>query len=353
MSLHEPVSLKLSNKSLAGFVLLCICAGFLLPAIISPPHFLAMNNGNQRLFAEIAKLEAELVRLQNLRSQQGLSIAEQDALDQQLEDANAQLSQGLQRTQNIRSKVALLSLPTRRPPIPHTVKYSLPTTRTGVIPRVFIPRMPNLSPLEVGERKDVFVKILLPLILRANDEILSKRKDIELAYKRGDSKTLARYAAQYKIDIEASDAALYQALRLRIAPVPVSLALAQAAVESGWGQSRFTIAGNALFGQWVWNDKAGIKAREASDSRASVRTFPDLLASVRAYMLNLNSFYAYEGFRQNRALYNQGSANFDDVLAELSVYAEIGNEYVETLQTVIAQNDFNRFNEIKLKAPIF
>jgi Bax protein len=84
-----------------------------------------------------------------------------------------------------------------------------------------------------------------------------------------------------------------------------------------------------------------------------VRTFPDLLASVRAYMLNLNSFYAYEGFRQNRALYNQSSARFDDVLAELSVYAEIGDEYVETLQIVITQNDFNRFNEIKLKAPIF
>lgn len=353
MSLHEPVSLKLSNKSLTGFLFVCICAGFLLPAIISPPHFLALKYGNQRLFAEIAKLEAELVRLQDLRSQQGLSVAEQDALDRQLEVASTQLSQGLQRTQSARSKSTLLSLPTRRPPIPQTVKYSLPTARDGVIPRVFIPRMPNLSPLEVGERKEVFVKILLPLILRANDEILSQRENINTAYQRGDRTTLERFAGQYKIDIEASDAALYQALRLRVVPVPVSLALAQAAVESGWGQSRFTIAGNALFGQWVWNDKVGIKAKQASDSRASVRTFPDLLASVRAYMLNLNSFYAYEGFRQNRALYRQGSARFDEVLAELSVYAEIGDEYVETLQTVIAQNDFNRFNEIKLKAPIF
>ena len=81
-------------------------------------------------------------------------------------------------------------------------------------------------------------------------------------------------------------------------PVPVSLALAQAVIESGWGQSRFAAEGNALFGQWVWNDDMGIKARQASDSRASVRAFPDLQASVRAYMLNLNSFYAYEGFRR-------------------------------------------------------
>ena len=70
-------------------------------------------------------------------------------------------------------------------------------------------------------------------------------------------------------------------------------------------------------------------------------------------MLNLNSFYAYEGFRRNRASYSQGSARFDDVLAELSVYAEIGDEYVETLQRVIAQNDFNRFDGVKLKAPIY
>ena len=80
----------------------------------------------------------------------------------------------------------------------------------------------------------------------------------------------------------------------RVAPVPVSIALAQAVIESGWGQSRFALEGNALFGQWVWNDKLGIKAANQSDPRASVRRFPDLLSSVRAYMFNLNSHWAYE-----------------------------------------------------------
>ena len=97
----------------------------------------------------------------------------------------------------------------------------------------------------------------------------------------------------------------------------------------------------------------GIKARQASDSRASVRAFPDLQASVRAYMLNLNSFYAYEGFRQNRALYNQNKAKFGDMLAELSVYAEIGEKYVTKLKTVIAQNDFRKFSQTKLAPPVF
>ena len=67
-------------------------------------------------------------------------------------------------------------------------------------------------------------------------------------------------------------------------------------------------------------------------------------------MLNLNSFYAYEGFRQNRALYIQKKTGLDKVVAELSAYAEIGEEYVDTLQTVISQNDFDRFNNFTLKA---
>ncbi len=70
---------------------------------------------------------------------------------------------------------------------------------------------------------------------------------------------LEAYARQYKVSTKADDSELYQALVMRVAPIPVSLALAQAAIESGWGQSRFTASGNALFGQWVWNDKEGIK----------------------------------------------------------------------------------------------
>ena len=353
MSLHEQVYLKLSNKSLAGFVLVCICVGFLLPIIVSPPHFLSNISGNQALFAEIAKLETELLRLQNLKKQQDLSLAEKDEIDRQMAETSSQLSQGLRRSQKNKGSPALLSTPTRRPPIPQTIKYALPDDRTGEVPRVFIPRMPNLAPLEVSERKEVFIKIMLPLILRANDEIESQKENIDNALKRGDTNTLQKYARQYKVSPDASNSEIYQALSERVVPVPVSLALAQAAVESGWGQSRFTIAGNALFGQWVWNDKKGIKAKDASDSRASVRVFPDLLASVRAYMLNLNSFYAYEGFRQNRALYLENQVRFGKVLAELSVYAEIGDEYVATLNTVISQNNFDRFNAIKLKAPFF
>ena len=351
VSLHKPVSIRLSNRALAGFVLVWMGFGLLLPAMINPPFFLSEGGSNKALLAEIAKLEGELLRLQELKKQQGLSLAEKQALDRQMEIASAQLSKGLQLSEQKHS--ALLSVPTRRPPVPQNIRYSLPEDGQGVVPRIFIPRMPNLAPLEVAERKEIFIKILLPLILRANDEIKTQRENITRAYQKDDREVLEQYARQYKVSLDKTEAELYDALILRVAPVPVSLALAQAVIESGWGQSRFAAVGNALFGQWVWNDDMGIKARQASDSRASVRAFPDLQASVRAYMLNLNSFYAYEGFRQNRALYNQSKAKFGDMLAELSVYAEIGEKYVTKLKTVIAQNDFRKFSQTKLAPPVF
>ena len=347
MSLHQQISLRISNKALAGFVLASMAAGLLLPVIISPPHFLSVDVSNNALFAEIAKLEAELRRLQTLREQQGLSPAEKDAIDRKMDVASAQLSKGLRLSRENRARSAAAP---PAPPIPQAVKYTLPADGVGTVPRVFVSRMPDLAPLEVAERKDIFIKILLPLILLANDEINSQRQKIDVAYQRRDRTVLEYYARLYRVSTKATDSELYQELAMRVAPVPVSLALAQAAIESGWGQSRFTAAGNALFGQWVWNDKKGIKAKQASDSRASVRAFPDLFASVRAYMLNLNSFYTYEGFRQNRALYIQNKASLDKVVAELSAYAEIGEEYVDTLRIVISQNNFDRFNTFTLEA---
>ena len=113
MSLHKPVSIRLSNRALAGFVLICMGFGLLLPAMINPPFFLSEGVGNKALLAEIVKLEGELLRLQELKKQQGLSLAEKQALDRQMEIASAQLSEGLQLSEQKHS--ALLTVPTRRP----------------------------------------------------------------------------------------------------------------------------------------------------------------------------------------------------------------------------------------------
>ena len=90
-------------------------------------------------------------------------------------------------------------------------------------------------------------------------------------------------------------------LRLRMDIVPTSIALAQAAKESGWGTSRFALEGNAIFGQWTWNGK-GIEPLERTDEQThKILKFPILRASVKAYITNLNTHNGYKDFRNKRS----------------------------------------------------
>ena len=195
-------------------------------------------------------------------------------------------------------------------------------------------------------QKDSFIKILLPLILASNEEISKRREAIRRAFENGDRATLEKWAKLYKIDVTDQDnKALMTPLLERADTIPVALALAQAAVESGWGTSRFAIQGNALFGQWAWRDHAGIRPLDASNDRAVVRSFGSLLGSVRAYMHNLNTHSHYQKFRKARAaLRNRPKAGEARILAKyLDRYAEIGQAYVKKLEVLIRSNDFSRF----------
>jgi len=200
--------------------------------------------------------------------------------------------------------------------------------------------------LESTDLKDSFVGIVLPLIVAANDEILTRREIIRRAASRGDRETLERWAQEYGVEIiSEDDDELTRDILLHADVIPVPLALTQAAVESGWGVSRFARDGNALFGQWAWRETAGIKPLDASDERAVVRSFPHLLGSVRAYMHNLNTHPRYEEFRLRRAAFpdeNDLSRAFA-LAVYLDGYAEIGAAYVEKLHDVMLSNDFDRF----------
>ena len=122
----------------------------------------------------------------------------------------------------------------------------------------------------------------LPLILAANEEIGMRRSAIKRAASANDRGALKKWAQLYRIDVGKQSAQdLRDDILLRADVIPVSLALAQAAVESGWGTSRFAVQGNALFGQWAWKESAGLKPLQASNDRAVVRSFPNLFGSVR------------------------------------------------------------------------
>ena len=132
--------------------------------------------------------------------------------------------------------------------------------------------------------------------------------------------------------------------------IPVSLAIAQAAKETGWGTSRFAQEGNALFGQWTWSGE-GLKPKEAEeDAGHKVMKFNVLQASVRAYQRNLNTHSTYKEFRKARAEFRDLNKPLDSIELSkyLNKYAETGNQYVEVLQKIIMQNKLQDFDDAKL-----
>ena len=139
-------------------------------------------------------------------------------------------------------------------------------------------------------------------------------------------------------------------LKIRMDEIPVSLAIAQAAKETGWGTSRFAQEGNALFGQWTWSGE-GLKPKDADkDQGHKVMRFNVLQASVRAYQRNLNTHSSYKDFRQARAKLRDLGKDLDSLILVkyLGEYAEIGDKYIEVLQKIIKQNDLKDFDDAKL-----
>ena len=200
------------------------------------------------------------------------------------------------------------------------------------------------------KRKSLFIQIILPLILEENNLILLDRKKLfSILNKNKNSKKeinwLNRKFKQYGVlnkDIPT--------LKVRMDIVPVSLAIAQAAKETGWGTSRFALEGNALFGQWTWSGD-GIKPAGAdSDTKHKVMKFRVLKASVRAYQRNLNTHSSYKNFRQLRAQLRDDSASLDSLLLadQLDNYAETGKEYTKILKQIIKQNSLKDFDDVKL-----
>jgi Bax protein len=229
--------------------------------------------------------------------------------------------------------------PTASKPSSRALPMAVPRNFERVIP-------PSHAALPIEEQKEQFIKILLPLILASNEEIIERRAAILRAFDRQDTITLGKWAKLYKLPPEnVDDKGFLDDLLERVDVIPVPLALAQGAIESGWGTSRFAQQGNALFGQWAWQDDAGIKPLNASNKNAVVRSFPNLLGSVRAYMHNLNTHYAYQDFRDSRKKIaktrQEDKANI--LVNHLHGYAEIGAKYVKDIRVVMRKNKLRTY----------
>ena len=202
----------------------------------------------------------------------------------------------------------------------------------------------------VKKRKELFIQIILPLILEENKKIRLERITLFAILNKNNNSEEERNWLKSKFKQYGVTNKDLTKLKIRMDEIPVSLAIAQAAKETGWGTSRFAQQGNALFGQWTY-DGDGIKpaGSDVGDTH-KVMKFKILRASVRAYQRNLNTHKSYKKFRKLRAIQRDvyGSLNSLELVKYLDKYAETGEKYTEVLRKIIEQNSLKDFDDAKL-----
>ncbi len=234
-----------------------------------------------------------------------------------------------------------------------TINYNLNDVRKNKVVKPvdlrFLPKeIKNIE--NTRDRKNLFIKIVLPLIIEENEKILKDRAILfSILNKNSNSDDELKWLnAKFKqYGVKNKD---ILSLKIRMDIIPTSLTIAQAAKETGWGTSRFAIEGNALFGQWTYSG-TGIKPLKSSDDENhKVMKFQILKASVRAYHRNLNTHSSYRKFRMKRAEARDNDESLDSLLLAnyLDKYAETGLEYTKILKKIIVQNSLKEFDDVKL-----
>ena len=231
--------------------------------------------------------------------------------------------------------------------------YKLSDVRSNKIAKpVEIGKLPyELKEIQsVKKRKELFIQIVLPLILEENNKILLDRKKLfAILNKNNNSKSdndwLNKKFKQYGVSNKD-----IPTLKRRMDIIPPSMAIAQAAKETGWGTSRFALEGNALFGQWTYSDKGIKPAAAEAGTTHKVMMFNVLKSSVRAYTRNLNTHKSYKKMRYLRAIQrdNEGKLNSKELVNHLDKYAETGKEYTIILKKIIQQNKLVDFDDVKI-----
>jgi Bax protein len=219
------------------------------------------------------------------------------------------------------------------------------------VPAVALQGFPDdLAEREPDARKDLFFRAVLPLVLAENARIREQRARLLEALNDPFMSAsrrkimLSQLADEYGIEGDPLADENIEALKQQVDQVPVALALAQAAKESGWGTSRFVLEGNNIFGQWTWESNRGLKPEDrATGARHYVRTFESLRHSVRSYMRNLNTHPAYERFRflRDAARTNGKRLSPESMTVGLDSYSERGKAYVEEVQAMIRNNQLH------------
>ena len=228
----------------------------------------------------------------------------------------------------------------------------LDVRKNKIVKPISLSLLPNeIKKIEnIQKRKNLFIQIILPLILAETNKIKIDRNKLFTILNKNNNSDREKKWLKVKLKqygIKNND---LSTLKIRMDEVPTSLAIAQAAKETGWGTSRFALEGNALFGQWTYSGK-GIKPLNTDSGKThKVMKFKILKASIRAYYRNLNTHSGYKNFRKLRAELRDNEEKLDSLILvdRLDKYAATGKEYTRVLKKIIIQNSLKDFDDVKL-----
>ena len=202
------------------------------------------------------------------------------------------------------------------------------------------------------ERKRLFINTLIPIIYSENLQILNDRKKILDWWRESDGENFSRdFWPQWLFELSekygSSDSNLGNLL-MRVDIIPISLALAQSAIESGWGTSRYSREGNAVFGQYTFDESKGLKPKDRNENdEFFIKKFPNLSESVRSYLKNINTHLAYSDFREERKKLRMSGENLSGykLVNFLKDYSERRESYIKDVKEIISSNNFQKYDK--------
>lgn len=245
-----------------------------------------------------------------------------------------------------------------------SLDYAWPPASGKTVPRIAIETLPaDLDKVaNTSHKKSLFFRALLPIVLAENDYIRRERAYALHLLKEGVPATgsaerawLDERVKRYRIRGSLDYVAVRNQLMQRLDVVPTSLALAQAASESGWGVSRFAQEGNNLFGHVTTSsDKGMLPAARPAGIGLAMRTFPSVSDSVRAYVNNLNTSRVYSDLWRLRERMRLTAEILDPVALAggLMAYSERGQDYIEDIRTIMSNNRLSMLHYVDLRADL-
>ena len=335
-------SKKTTKNSLISFYYTGLSSIILILFFFFSP--IIINSFNKFLYGSDEVKNESKVNLEKVLS--GKYVEDDD------DDASILVFEDIFQYEDIPTDTVRLSAPTIEQLFKDT-NYNLKDVRKNkLVKPISLSLLPNEMKMieNVKRRKNLFIKIILPLILEENNQIKRDRKKLFSILNKNSNSNAEMKWLNIKFKQYGVKSKDLLTLKVRMDEVPVSLAIAQAAKETGWGTSRFALEGNALFGQWTYSEN-GIKPSSIDNDKShKVMRFHVLRASIKAYQRNLNTHSSYKNFRRLRAEARDNDEKLDSlILADsLDKYAATGKDYTKILKKIIEQNSLKDFDDVKL-----